>query len=271
MMINNNQNFNDNVNNLFNKKINNINKIEKEDNKENKNLNTIQNTNLNYKNNDKKNENIDINETDNNNNEIKKFTYYEVNKIKQEKSIFNMIVLHTGNIATSSIGSVTIYNANNLLSKNEEDYLLQKINISKTKKIGYVFEFPDETIFCATHSKIFHLKLIDNDKKYIILGILKLGRYEIPTKLISLGNLFLAALTVDNGISFIRLFIKEKEFKNINYNNDQLKDNNNKEKGNNINNNLNDQSPAILNDIIDYLDKKNIIIDKEFCLYNDNI
>ena len=183
--------------------------------------------------------------------------------------IFNMIILHTGNIATSSINSVTIYDSNNLLSPNEEDYLLQRINISNDKKVSYVFEFPDETLFCAIFGKIFRIKLIDNDKNYIILGIIELKKREIPSILISLGNSILSVLTIINGHSFIRLFIKEEEleYKNnsiknydnnlfINDNLDQLDDN---EKYNSDN-----QSAGVLNDYYDYLDKKYIEKDKEF-------
>ena len=67
----------------------------------------------------------------------------ETKKIKHDKIIFNMIILHTGNIAISSIGTVSIYNSNNLLSPNEKDYLLQKINIARNKMVSYIFEYPD--------------------------------------------------------------------------------------------------------------------------------
>ena len=125
-----------------------------------------------------------------------------------------MIILHTGNIATSSMDCVTIYNTNNILSKNEEDYELQKIYLYNGKKVGYVYEFPDETIFCATYSKIFHLQLYDNDKSHKILGTMDLGKSELPSKLISLGNSFLVALIVERGNSYIRLFEKEKVLDN---------------------------------------------------------
>ena len=285
MMINENKNFNNNVNNLINKIINsneklnsknNIDYFKKDDKIKNnfeftKKNNNENRTNFQNINDNKKNIEIKdkIKNKENCQNQIDIVNNIEIKRIKQQKMIFNMIILHTGNIATSSINSVTIYDSNNLLSPNEEDYLLQRINISNDKKVSYVFEFPDETLFCAIFGKIFRIKLIDNDKNYIILGIIELKKREIPSILISLGNSILSVLTIINGHSFIRLFIKEEEleYKNnsiknygnnlfINDNLDQLDDN---EKYNSDN-----QSAGVLNDYYDYLDKKYIEKDKEF-------
>ena len=197
----------------------------------------------------------------------KDYIHKNIAIIKQEKSIFNLIILRSGNIATSSVGAVTIYDSKNLLSPNKENYILQTIGIFKKKKVSYVFEFPDETLFCSVYSKIFHLKLIDDDKRYNILGFIPLNKSELPSKLISLDNTFLAVLTVITGNSFIRLFINKKEYER---NNDKFKNFN---EINNIDNdklidenyyNSDDQSAGILNDLIEFPDKKKIEIDKEF-------
>ena len=192
----------------------------------------------------------------------------EIKNTKQEKSIFNMILLSSGNIATSSMCKVTIYNKDKLLSSNEEDYILQIINISKSKKVSYVYEFTDKTLLCATYSKIFRLKLTENDTQYNILGIIPLEKLELPSKLISLGNSLLAVLTVIKGKSFIRLFIKSNESQ---YSNDLSQNNNNNENNELEKYNSDDQSAGILSEYAYNLDKQKIEKDKEFSPYlNDN-
>ena len=136
----------------------------------------------------------------------------EIKCIKQEKSIYNIIVLHTGNIAASSIGSVNIYDGNNIYSLKEENYLLQKINFKK-KRISYVYEFIDKTLLCSTYSKIYRLKLMNNDRNYNLLGIIGLEKYELPTQLISLGDKFLVALTELRNLCNIKVFLKSKKIK----------------------------------------------------------
>ena len=46
-----------------------------------------------------------------------------------------MIKLHIEIIAFGSNNSVTIYDAYNLCSENETDYILQRINIYKSRKV----------------------------------------------------------------------------------------------------------------------------------------
>lgn len=264
MMINDNSNFNPNINKLVNEIMNineelNSKKMIKIRNNENnlenpqKDENKSQNINNNKENGkikeNKQNNELKIQEKN------KKFNKTEIKKIKQGKQIFNMIILHTENIATSSIGNVSIYNSYNLLSPNEKFCLLQKIYISNDREISYVFEFPDETLLCSTYGKIYRLKLFDNDKKYNILGIIELEKAEIPSKLISFGSSILSVLTSMNKHSFIRLFIKN--FDNNQYNDscEQIDDN---------------QSAGILNDYFDYLDRKQIEKDKDFYAFSEN-
>ena len=201
----------------------------------------------------------------------------EIKNIKHQKSICNMIILHSGNIAISSSGTVIIYDSNNLLSSNENEYLLQKINISKNEEVSYVFEFPDETLLCSIYGKIFHFKLIEKERNYHILGIINLDKDETTSKFISLGDSFLAILTLMKGCSFIRLFVKEKESDNnnklinkYNYNyNDQF-NNNIKQINNNDNYNFDEQCKGIFNDNFIYLDKKDIEKDSAFYPYSED-
>ena len=275
MMINNNQKFNENINNILNNKI--FNKYEDKNNlnmnKENLN-NNINNDNLK----EKKNIKIDNINIDNMkekkilnkdiNNEDYESHAQEIKYINQEKSIFNMIVLKSGNIATSSKGIVTIYNSKNLLSNNENDYILQKINISKNKKVSYVYEFPDETLFCSIYSKIFHLKLIENDTNYNFIGIIQLDKFELPSKLISIEDSFLAVLIVSKGTSLLRLFQKSNKFEEKNFNGEES--NNQIGSIGSENSDDDNQSAGKLNDYVDYLDKKDIKIDKEFYSFKGN-
>ena len=174
MMINGNSKYNENIINLLNKKEININNednlnigkpVNKFPNK--KYIKNILESNAkkNVEKNNNKANNININNEGNENidkvgnNEI--IEKKEFKNITQEKSIFNMIILHSGNIALSSFGKVMIYDSINLLSTKENNYLLQQINITNNKKeVSYVFEFPDETLFCSSYGKIFHIKLI---------------------------------------------------------------------------------------------------------------
>ena len=135
---------------------------------------------------------------------------------------------------------------------NEKNYLLQQIIICNNKKeVSYVFEFPDKTLFCTSYGKIFHIKLTKNDRQHNILGIIKLEQSELPSKLISLGDSFLAVLTDLDGISFIKLFIKGKE-----------SEKNNKQKLI-IDTSSEEQSERIINDNL-LLDEKDIEKDKDF-------
>jgi len=225
----------------------------------------------------------DINIKDNNKNlstapvyqekSASKIYYYHKNltNIRQEKSIFNLIILRSGNIATSSIGEVTIYDSKRLLSLNSENYILQKITIFKKRKVSYVFEFPDSTLLCSVYSKIYHLRLIDDDKGCNILGFIPLNRSELPSKLISLSDTILVALTIITGNSYIRLFINKKEYEK---NNNDLKNCNELNILNDFKQidenyyNSDDQSAGVLNDFIEQTNKKKIEIDKDFFPFN---
>ena len=145
----------------------------------------------------------------------------ETSKNKSIKPIYNMIILSSGNFALSVKEAIEIYDfkklnlsdKNNMIYNNEKiienNCLLQRINLTKGKKINYVFEFPDNTLLCATFSKIFRIKLINDDLSYKILGILKLGNTELPTKLISLGDSFLLILSELKSNCLIKVFKKK--------------------------------------------------------------
>ena len=185
--------------------------------------------------------------------------YEEINKIRQRKSIFNMIILRSGNIATSSISTVTIYDKNKICCSNEQACELQKINIISSRKVSYVYEFPDETLLCSTFGRIYRLKLINNDKDYNILGMIVFEKFELPTILISLGNSFLIFLTELKDSCFIKAFIKDKNYTSVNF-----------DKNNYSNNNNNENKEIYLCYDEYFINKRKVIIDRDFRPYNNN-
>ena len=54
--------------------------------------------------------------------------------------------------------------------------LLQKIMIDQRKFINYVFEFTDQTLLCATFSKIYRIKLTNKDLNYKLLDIIDIKK-----------------------------------------------------------------------------------------------
>ena len=144
-----------------------------------------------------------------------------INEIKKiNDSINNVIILKSGNIAVSKKEVIEIYDLrklnysgpNNIFDNNviKKNCFLQKININKGRYISYVFELFDQTLLCATSSKIFRIKLTNNDLNYEVLGYIKI-KNEYPRKIISLGKEFIAVLTEKEKYCYIKLFkIKEK-------------------------------------------------------------
>ena len=132
MMINGNSKYNENIIKFLNNNEIKVNKEEVLNTEKSKskysNIKSDKNIiELNEKKKDRKNnktDNININKEDNeyidkienneNQNEIienKDFNHMEINNIKHEKSIFNMIILHNGNIAITTFGKVMIYDS----------------------------------------------------------------------------------------------------------------------------------------------------------------
>ena len=135
----------------------------------------------------------------------------EIRNLDLDRSIYNMLVLQSGNIAASTKeGNIFIYDANNLSLSVGDNYLLQKITLNKNKQIKYIYQFPDETLFCGTYSKIIRIRLTNNDTQYDILDIIDLEKSELPTKIISLGDAYLLALTEVNKLCNLKLFVKKR-------------------------------------------------------------
>ena len=103
----------------INKSMNIDNALDKNDKQDIKNnLEIIYTDNSNYiMENIKYNDNI-VNNENNNITKNKGFKHKEIKNINHQKSIYNMIILHSGNIAISSCGNVIIYDSSNLLSSN---------------------------------------------------------------------------------------------------------------------------------------------------------
>ena len=158
-------------------------------------------------------------------------SYKEINNKEEQKiqktntnnTIFNMIMLKSGNIAISIKEAIEIYNLRKLnYSKpschynNEEikeNCLLQKINIVKGRYINYVYELFDQTLLCATYSKIFRIKLLNHDLNYEVLSFIRIGN-EFPRKIISLEKTFLVVLTEEKKYCNIKIFKRIEENEN---------------------------------------------------------
>ena len=250
-----------------------------------KNSNQIENSFENYKKR-KKSKKVDYNED----NEISSnnFNYQKekegISKNKINNPIFNMILLYTGNFAISMKEAIEIYdfrklnlNGNCSITYNnsqirENNCLLQRINLIKGKKINYVFEFPDKTLFCGTYSKLFRLRLTNNDLSHNIIGIIRLTNSELPTQLISLGESFLVILSEIRTNCNLKIY-KKKEIINDNINASQSLDGNeknlsDKDFSSNENDDYSDVAPPIGNSLFE---KKNLDIDKSFQLFKNNI
>ena len=201
----------------------------------------------------KENKNKEENKTESESEEIsdsiveEKNEEIKINSIRN--TINNMIILKSGNIAVSMKEAIEIYDLrklnfsganyvyNNELIKN--NCLIQKINIVKGRYINYVFELFDETLLCASSSRIFRIKLINHDLNYEVIGFIKIDN-ESPTKIISLGKSFLVILTEQKKYCNIRLYEKKEEI--------MIVCKNEKEKGNNKKEELNcDDVPPIGN------------------------
>ena len=246
--------YNDNDFKLSNNKLDNsTNNLKNQDSNLNNTLNENSKSNLNHLDNSKNNlinscanfrillnnnnnnlKNIILNNKNNNNEDLsiqEKKKKLDNTKNKSLKPIYNMIILSTQNFALSVKEAIEIYDFRklNLLDKNntiynngqiiESNCLLQRINLTKGKKINYVYEFPDNTLLCATYSKIFRIKLINDDLNYKLLGYIKLGNSELPTKIISLGDSLLLVLTEMKSNCYIKVFRKYSN------NNNELDDN----------------------------------------------
>ena len=124
--------------------------------------------------------------------------------IQEQKVIYCMTRLSSGNLAIGlSNGLIKIYDVKNLCKQfknigynnNEERDVLQTINNFKGKRISYLYVLKDKTLLCATYGKIYHIKLINNDRSYNDLGFIKISPKELPKRIIELENELIISLS----------------------------------------------------------------------------
>lgn len=123
-----------------------------------------------------------------------------IKRIPEEKKIYSLIGLDTGNMAVGfSSGEIKIYKTD-LSNENKlaNFPLLLKIDRFKGRRINYLYQLKDKTLLCCTYSKIHHIELKSSDKEYNYLGTIKLTSYEIPKKIIELGDKFIVSLGEKN-------------------------------------------------------------------------
>ena len=157
-----------------------------------------------------------------------------VKSIFEEKNICSLLALHTGNIALGfSSGIIKVYKMD-LGNKNiiNNQYPLLIIERFKGRRINYLYELKDKTILCCRYSKIHHILLNESDTKFTYLGTIKLSNYEIPKKIIELGDKFIVSLgekkmrkeNVVKTKSILKIFKKINNNLQQNNNDDHLSD-----------------------------------------------
>ena len=172
----------------------------------------------------------------------------EINNLKNPKKINNMITLNSGNLAISSNKMINIYNIQNICNNNKlEEQLLIKIELKDNKPITYMHQLPDDTLLFGTFSRIYRIKLYENEKKYDVLEFIKVKPSELVRKIISLGDYFILILSEYKRECQLRLGIKSncnnynfsEEDEEVSNNNIINNDGNNNNMINNENNNNN--------------------------------
>ena len=116
-----------------------------------------------------------------------------IKSITEKNKIYSLIVLNTGNIAVGfSNGMIKIYKTE--LGNNNNLPILLTIEKFKGRRINCLHQLKDRTLLCCTYSKIHHIELKESDTKYTYLGTIKLSSYEIPKKIIELGDDLIVSL-----------------------------------------------------------------------------
>lgn len=146
---------------------------------------------------------IDINkknylEDDKNKNNIKIYPNGNlIKRISEKSKIYSLLVLESNNLALGfSNGFIKIYK-NDLFGENNFQSLLT-INKFKGRRINYLHQLKDKTLLCCTFSKIHHIALKNSDSGFDYLGTIKLTSYEIPKKIIELGDNLIVSLGEKN-------------------------------------------------------------------------
>ena len=120
-----------------------------------------------------------------------------IKKISEKSKIYSLLVLVTNNLALGfSNGFIKIYK-NDLFTENKFSPLLV-IKRFKGRRINYLYQLKDKTLLCCTFSKIYHISLKASDTDFDYLGTIKLTSYEIPKKIIELGDNFIVSLGEKN-------------------------------------------------------------------------
>ena len=212
---------NENINNILKKKFieedeNNINNY----NKNMKNLNEFNNKAINIIKNKINNDNVEKDKSNKNKilkdsaNDNQKDNYKLekgnslnsiINTIIEDSIIYSLIRLSSGNLALGfSSGLIKIYNSNSIClpnnnAKNNDKNLLLIIKQFKGRRINYIQELrKDKTLLCCSYSKIHHIQLINNDRNYLYIGLIRISPNEIPKKIIELGNDLIVSLSEKN-------------------------------------------------------------------------
>ena len=127
-----------------------------------------------------------------------------INTIIEKSKILTMTRLTSGNLALGlSNGVIKVYNCDSIcLSNNNKNNIdkniLLTINQFKGRRINYIYQLKDNSLLCCTFSKIHHIELINNDRNYRYLGLIKTSPKEVSKKIIELGEDLIVCLSEKN-------------------------------------------------------------------------
>ena len=225
-------------------------------------------------------ESYEVNEEKEKKKENKKRKHKKITE-KDKNFISSMVALKSGNFAISNNRKVEILDFRKFdFSKKRKTYnkklikesncLLQKIYFTKDfkgKYISYIYQLPDETLLCSVYSQIIRIKLTNGDKNNFIIGYIKLDDFELPRKIISVGDSLLCVLSEKKKNCYIKIYEKNNNFGIYSKNNhiDNINQNNEEEKSENINYEKGDKDKEVKQDII------NIEEDSSFKSIENNI
>ena len=115
-----------------------------------------------------------------------------IKNIVEEKIITSIAKLKSGNLIIGfRNGLIKIYDSKKLcylINGNEEILLIDRF---KYRKISYIYELNDNTLLCSTYSKIYIIRLKNNDTQYEYISKIKLTNSESAKQIIQLGEVII--------------------------------------------------------------------------------
>ena len=136
-----------------------------------------------------------------------------IKNISEDKIITSIARLESGNLVVGfKSGLIKVYDSQKLCThfigneKEEEELLL--INKFNHRTISYIYEIKKSTLLCSTYSKIYKIKLTNNDSSWEYLSKIILPSYEFCKRIIQIGKELIICLTQRNKKNSIECYIR---------------------------------------------------------------